>query len=93
MQLERKTASTSPAPPTTAEITAEKFLTLLEDWLCLHSPEVAAQLTLDYDADIKPIHVAFAEHCMDDLERHLSLLFQYVEPDVELTRVAKGKPV
>ena len=52
---------------------------------------MAAQHTLDYESDVKPIHVAFAEHCVEDLERHLSLLFQYVEPDVKLTRVAKGK--
>ena len=93
VQVETKTASTSPAPPTTAEISPDKFQTLLEDWLSLQSPEVTAQLTLDYESDVKPIHVPFAEHCMEDLECHLSVLFQYVEPDLELTRVGKGKLV
>ena len=51
---------------------------------------VAAQVTLDYAADVKPIHAAFVGHCMDDLERHLSLLFQSVEHDVGITQVAKG---
>ena len=87
----KRKASTSPAPPTTAEITAQKFLTLLEDWLRKRSPGEAAQLTLDYDADVKPIHEAFAANSMDDLGRHLSLLFQAVVHNVELTRDNKER--
>ena len=48
---------------------------------CCH--QLAAPLMLDYESDVKPIHVAFAEQCMEDLERHFSLAFQQVEQDLE----------
>ena len=93
MQPETKTASASPAPPTTAEISHETFQTLLEDWLGQQSPEVTAQLTLDYESDVKSIYLAFATQCMEDLEHDLSLVFQHIEPDKEFSQVAKGKLV